>query len=164
VNFGGDGRLTITRQDNGEHVSVRYRRKDGTYDQKALAKLNRVMHCSLTGKETAMSVRLIEILDVVEDHFGKKGLILLSGYRTPKLNIRVKGAARRSLHMLGWAADIRIPGHTAAEIEAYARKGGAGGVGFYPDAGFVHLDAGRPRNWTVRSARHAAPAPVPVKH
>jgi uncharacterized protein YcbK (DUF882 family) len=163
VNFGGDGRLSVTRQDNGEHVSVRYRRKNGSYDPAALAKLNRVMHCSLTGRETAMSVRLIEILDVVEDKFGKKGIVLLSGYRTPTLNARVKGAARRSTHMLGWAADIRIPGHTAAEIEAFARKGGAGGVGFYPDAGFVHLDAGRPRNWTVRSAPSGKPAPVKVK-
>ncbi len=160
VNFGGDGRLEITRKDNGERVRVRYRRKDGSYDKRALAKLNRVMRCSLTGKETAMSVRLFEILDVVEDKFGKKGLVLLSGYRTPKLNARVKGAARRSTHMLGWAADIRIPGHTAAEIEAFARKGGAGGVGYYPDAGFVHLDAGRPRSWTVRSPR---PAAIPVK-
>lgn len=164
VNFGGDGRLEVTRKDNGEHVRVRYRRKDGSYDPAALAKLNRVMHCSLTGRETAMSVRLIEILDVVEDKFGKKGILLLSGYRTPTLNARVKGAARRSTHMLGWAADIRIPGHTAGEIEAYASKGGAGGVGYYPDAGFVHLDAGRPRNWTVRSAPAAAkPVPVPVK-
>lgn len=160
VNFGGDGRLEITRKDNGEHVRARYRRKDGSYDPAGLAKLNRVMHCSLTGKEIAMSVRLIEILDVVEDKFGKKGIILLSGYRTPTLNARVKGAARRSTHMLGWAADIRIPGHTAEEIEAYARKGGAGGVGYYPDAGFVHLDAGRPRSWTVRSAPPVAPAPA----
>lgn len=163
VNFGGDGRLTITRQDNGEHIRVRYRKKNGSYDQAALAKINRVMHCSLTGKETAISVRLVEILDVVEDRFGKKGLTLLSGYRTPKLNARVKGAARRSTHMLGWAADIRIPGHTAAEIEAYAKHGGAGGVGYYPDAGFVHLDAGRPRSWMVRSAPPAIPAVSPAK-
>ncbi len=160
VNFGGDGRLEIIRKDNGERVRVRYRRKDGSYDIAALAKLNRVMRCSLTGKDITMSVRLIEIMDVVEDKFGKKGLVLLSGYRTPALNTMVKGAARRSTHMLGWAADIRIPGHTSGEIEAYARKGAAGGVGYYPDAGFVHLDAGRARNWTVRSPRPAAAMPI----
>ena len=164
ANLGGDGRLALTRRDNGEHIRVRYRRKDGTYNQAALGEINRVMRCSLTGKEIAMSVKLVEIMDAVEDRFGGNGLILLSGYRTPKLNIRVKGAARRSMHMLGWAADIKIPGYTPAAVAAYARKGNVGGVGFYPDAGFVHLDAGRPRSWTVRSPRPAAPAPVPVKH
>jgi uncharacterized protein YcbK (DUF882 family) len=163
VNLGGDGVLALTRRDNGERIRARYRKKDGSYDQAALAQINRLMRCSLTGKETAMSVKLIEILDVVEDRFGGNGLTLLSGYRTPRLNVRVAGAARRSTHMLGWAADIRIPGHTPAAGAAYAKKGNAGGVGFYPDAGFVHLDAGRPRTWTVRQARPAAPVPAKVK-
>ncbi len=150
VNLGGDGRLTLTRQDNGELMRVRYRNKDGAYNQAALAKIGRVMRCSLTGKETEISIKLVEILDAIEDRFGNRGLTLLSGYRTPRLNSRVSGAARRSLHMLGWAADIRIPGYSPAAVASYAMKIHAGGIGYYPDVGFLHLDAGRIRHWVVR--------------
>ena len=160
ANLGGDGRLTLTRRDTGDRVSAAYRGRDGAYDQAELAKLNRLMRCSLTGRETAVSIKLIEILDAIDDKFGKNGLTLLSGYRTPRLNGRVPGAARRSLHMLGWAADIMVPGRTPAETAAYARKLKKGGVGYYPDAAFTHLDAGRARYWVVRRAakpRAAAP-------
>ncbi len=149
VNLGGNGSLTLTRYDNGEKVTVRYRRKDGTYDADALIKLDYHMRCSLTGKQTHMSVKLLELLDAVEDRFGKRGLVLLSGYRTPKNNGKTSGAAKRSLHMLGWAADIRIPGYSSTRVRSFARKKWVGGVGYYPYKGFVHLDVGKARYWAV---------------
>ena len=161
VNFGGDGRLSLTRSDTGEQVTARYRNRDGTYNQAELAKINRIMRCRLTGKETDMSIKLIEILDAVEDKFGKHGLVILSGYRTPVLNKQVPGAARWSMHMLGWAADIRIPGCSPAKVAAYAKKRHTGGVGYYPDAAFTHLDAGRPRYWVVRRPRQPGAAGKP---
>ena len=158
MNLGGDGRLLLTRQDTGEQAAAVYRRADGTYDEAGLARLNRLMRCRLTGKETAVSIKLIEILDAIEDKFGKKGLLLLSGYRTPTLNRQVSGAARRSLHMLGWAADIRVAGRGADKVTAYARKLHAGGVGYYPDAAFTHIDAGRTRHWVQKRPRAIAPS------
>ena len=163
VNLGGNGRLTLNRPDFREQISARYRNKNGTYNQAELAKINHIMRCRLTGKETLISIKLIEILDAVEDHYGKQGLYLLSGYRTPVLNGQVPGAARRSLHMLGWAADIRVPGGAPDKVAAYARKIKAGGVGYYPDAAFVHLDAGRPRHWMVRRPPTVKPAPAAPK-
>lgn len=151
VNLGGDGALTLLRNDTRESATVRYRGKDGAYSQPELARLSRLMRCSATGKETPMSVRLVEILDAVEDRFGSRGLVLLSGYRSPRFNRKVKGAARWSLHMLGWAADIRVPGRQPREVAEFAAGLGAGGVGYYPDAAFVHLDAGRSRHWEVRN-------------
>ena len=149
VNLGGNGKLTLTRNDNGEKLTVRYRLPDGSYDAEALAKLNHLMRCSLTGRETKMSVKLIELLDAVEDKFGKKGLILLSGYRTPKLNCHTLGAVKHSLHMLGWAADIKVPGYSSTKVKKYAQKLWVGGVGYYPYKGFTHLDVGKPRYWVV---------------
>lgn len=153
VNLGGDGRLTLTRPDRREKITAVYRRKDGTYDRNEIKKIKWIMRSGGTGEETEPALLLLEILDAVEDRFGGKGLILLSGYRTPRFNSRVPGAARWSMHMLGWAADIRAPGRSALTVARFARKLGAGGVGYYPDAAFVHLDAGHPRHWTVRSAR-----------
>ena len=165
VNLGGNGRLTLIRSDNGEKLTVRYRLADGTYDAAALAKLDHHMRCSLTGRETRMSVKLIELLDAVEDKFGKKGLTLLSGYRTPKNNGHTAGAARHSLHMLGWAADIKIPGYSSTKVKKYGQRLWVGGVGYYPYKGFTHLDVGKPRYWAVgrpprrrrfrRAPRHA---------
>lgn len=149
VNLGGNGKLTLTRNDNGEKMTVRYRRPDGSYDPDALARLDHLMRCSLTGRETRMSVKLIELLDAVEDKFGKKGLTLLSGYRTFRNNGLTPGAVKNSLHMMGWAADIKIPGCSSTRVRKYARKLWAGGVGYYPYKGFTHLDVGNPRYWSV---------------
>lgn len=159
VNLGGDGLLTLQRNDTRESAAVRYRGKDGSYDKAELARLDRLMRCSATGKETQMSVRLVEILDAVEDRFGGRGLVLLSGYRSPRFNRKVQGAARWSLHMLGWAADIRVPGRTPLEVADFAARLGAGGVGHYPDAAFVHLDAGRTRSWEVKKPEPPAKKP-----
>jgi uncharacterized protein YcbK (DUF882 family) len=155
LNLGGNGKLTITRRDTGEKVVINYRTKDGGYDMDEIAKFNHVTRCSLDGTEADMSIKLVELLDAVEDHFGKRGLILLSGYRTQELNRTLPGAAEHSLHMLGWAADIRVPGYTASAIKKYALRLGVGGVGYYPSKGFTHIDVGRVRYWMVRA---------PVRH
>jgi len=162
VNLGGNGSLTLTRQDTGEKINAHYRNKDGSYDPEELAKINHIMRCSLDGNETAIAVKLVELLDAVEDKFGKKGLVLLSGYRTPKLNRQVPGAAKNSLHMLGWAADIKIPGYSSTKVKKYGQKMDIGGVGYYPYKGFTHLDVGNPRYWVVRRAvRRHKPARKP---
>jgi uncharacterized protein YcbK (DUF882 family) len=150
VNLGGDGRLTLQRPSTGERLTAAYRRKDGSYDQAALANLNRLLRCSSTGKETPVSIKLLEILDAVEDRFGSPWLNVLSGYRSPRFNREVPGAARRSLHMLGWAADIRVPGRAPSEVAEFAEKLKAGGVGHYASAAFVHLDSGRARRWDYK--------------
>ncbi len=155
VNLGGNGILSLTRQNTGERLTVRYRGRNGAYNQAALAKIGRLMRCSLTGRETPVAVRLVELLDAVEDRFGNQGIILLSGYRTPRLNGLVPGAARRSLHMLGWAADIRVPGYSPDQVASYAIEMRAGGVGRYQEAAFIHLDAGQSRYWAGRTPRSA---------
>lgn len=159
ASFGGNGSLTLVRYDNNEKITARYRRADGSYDGVELKMLDQAMRCSLTGRSVRMSVKLVELLDAIEDKFGKKGLVLLSGYRTPKNNHRTPGAARESLHMLGWAADIRIPGYSSTKVKTYARKLGAGGVGYYPYKGFTHLDVGDTRYWVMRRPTRRRRAP-----
>ncbi len=150
VNLGGDGTITITRRNTGETLTAEYRNADGTYNQEELAKINQIMRCSFTGEQVPMAVKLIELLDAVEDHFGKRGLILLSGYRTPEYNRTIRGAAKNSLHTLGWAADIRIPGCGTANVKKFGLQMAVGGVGYYPSMGFTHLDVGRVRYWEVK--------------
>ena len=58
------------------------------------------------------------------------------------------GAAKNSLHMDGRAIDIRIPGYDLRQLQRAALALGKGGVGYYPDSQFVHVDTGRVRQWT----------------
>ena len=55
--------------------------------------------------------------------------------------------ASGSLHMLGQAIDIRLPGVDTARLRDAAQRLAIGGVGYYPTSDFVHVDIGRVRRW-----------------
>jgi len=58
-----------------------------------------------------------------------------------------EGVAQHSLHIEGWAIDIRVPGRDLAVLRRAALALEAGGVGYYPRSDFVHVDVGRVRTW-----------------
>lgn len=79
---------------------------------------------------------------------------IISGYRSPHTNAILRerggamtGVASHSLHMEGKAIDIRVPGVRLDNLRAAARSLKLGGVGFYPEPNFVHVDTGRVRQW-----------------
>ncbi len=78
---------------------------------------------------------------------GSGRITILSGYRTPRTNAILKGAAPDSFHMYGRAVDFRVDGLSAEETARLARHLEIGGVGRYPVSGFTHIDSGRIRTW-----------------
>ena len=60
---------------------------------------------------------------------------------------RGAGVARKSLHQVGMAIDIRVPGRRLRDLRRAAFVLKAGGVGYYPRSRFVHVDTGRVRYW-----------------
>ena len=79
---------------------------------------------------------------------------VISGYRSPQTNsiLRTRGGshtgvASGSLHMVGKAIDIRMPGVKLAHLHGAAMSLKLGGVGYYPSSDFVHVDTGRVRYW-----------------
>ncbi len=84
--------------------------------------------------------------------YEQQPLHVLSGYRSPSTNaqmrLRSRGVARDSFHMYGMATDLRMPGRGVGELRRAALSLDAGGVGFYPRAGFVHVDSGPIRTWS----------------
>ena len=76
-----------------------------------------------------------------------------SGYRNPNTNARTEGAAKNSMHMRGRAVDIIIPDLPVSYLGKLAQHYAAGGVGFYPDRGFIHIDTGNVRSWVTRGKR-----------
>ena len=57
------------------------------------------------------------------------------------------GVATRSLHLEGRALDIRFTDVPLRQLRDAALALQAGGVGYYPSSGFVHIDTGRVRRW-----------------
>jgi len=93
---------------------------------------------------------LAENLQVLRDEIGVP-IRVISGYRSPKYNVRI-GGARRSQHMIAKAADIIIPGMTSnmvREVIILLIKEGkmkSGGVGLYTT--FTHYDIrGKNARW-----------------
>lgn len=88
---------------------------------------------------------LVGLLEVIRAHFDKP-VIINSGYRTPAHNQNVGGSSG-SKHMLGLAADIRLPGISPEEVARYAdNELKAGGVGRY--SSFTHVDVANYRRWS----------------
>ena len=73
--------------------------------------------------------------------------LLISGYRTPKTNRMLRGAARNSYHMRGMAADIRLKSRSMRQVAQAAQATNGGGVGYYGRSNFVHMDNGPVRTW-----------------
>lgn len=87
---------------------------------------------------------LLVLLEDIRSHFGAP-VTVNSGYRSPSYNAKI-GGARRSRHVMGLAADIRVRGATPDEVAAYAEALGVGGLGRYRT--FTHVDiAGAGRRW-----------------
>jgi uncharacterized protein YcbK (DUF882 family) len=77
---------------------------------------------------------------------------VISGYRSPATNAILHAesgqVAVKSLHMEGRAIDISVAGMDLDYLHQAALGLGAGGVGYYPVSGFVHVDVGNVRNWS----------------
>ena len=96
-------------------------------------------------RAVAIDVRLFDLLAGIQTLLcltqgHEVELVLNSGYRTPRRNATLEGAAANSQHIHGRAADITVPGVAPAIVQAVADRAGAPGLGRYP--GFTHVDTG----------------------
>ncbi len=147
---GGDGRLVLYSDANDEVREFIYRRPDGAWDESALRAMFQFFR-SPDGATRAMDRRLVQLLDQIQDHFGVDVIEIISGYRSPAYNAKLKAeghaVASDSRHMEGDAADVHVDDITEIALRDYAQSLRCGGVGFYPALHFVHLDFGPIRQW-----------------
>jgi uncharacterized protein YcbK (DUF882 family) len=125
---------------------------DGEYIDESLSNINYLMRDFRNDEVKAIHPQLLNLLHAITDRLGTtKPIQLVSGYRSPATNAmlhaRSNGVAKHSLHMDGMASDIRIPGHDLRELHKVAISLRGGGVGYYPQSDFVHVDVGRVRYW-----------------
>ena len=84
-----------------------------------------------------LSPVLVERLEALRAQWCKP-IIVTSGYRCPPHNVQVKGA-KKSLHMIGQAADIVVPFNEQSVVEVFARRAGFTQVIPYGRRNFMHL-------------------------
>jgi uncharacterized protein YcbK (DUF882 family) len=125
---------------------------EGEYVPDALAAINRALRDFMSGQVYAIAPTLLDAMHQIGRRLETDCRFeLVCGYRSPETNAKLSrmysGVAPRSLHMTGEAADIALPGRTLREVHETALALQAGGVGFYPNEDFVHIDVGRVRHW-----------------
>lgn len=106
-----------------------------------------------TGEVRHFNPKLFDVVSQVAASLGKADaeIHIICGYRTPSSNnylrTHTSGVAKNSLHMLAEAMDIRLPGIRTSVFRDAALALHQGGVGYYPESNFVHVDVGRVRHW-----------------
>jgi uncharacterized protein YcbK (DUF882 family) len=123
------------------------------------------------GEVKAMDPKLFDLLDKLQTEIKKKHPTLsvtfdvVSSYRTPETNENLRDAggsqAKYSQHMLGKAMDIRVPGVSTVELRNIATCLKGGGVGYYAEDQFVHVDVGRVRYWPSHDYLSSLPCKNP---
>lgn len=149
--IGKERSLSFNHLHTGEKLKLTYW-ADGEYLSESLAEINHLLRDFRTGERHKMDPELIDLLHRLQVATGNhRAFEIISGYRSPKTNAMLRssssGVAKKSLHMLGQAIDVRLPGTDLKHLHKAALEAKSGGVGLYTGSNFVHLDTGRVRNW-----------------
>lgn len=145
-------RLKFYHLHTGERLDIVYRRGE-EYIPEALNSIDRYLRDHRTGDIRHYDPRVLDLLHDLTAELDKPNgeIDVLCGYRTPWSNEFLRthghGVARHSLHMQAMAIDIRLPGVRTVDLRNAALALHRGGVGYYPQSAFVHVDVGRVRRW-----------------
>jgi uncharacterized protein YcbK (DUF882 family) len=125
---------------------------DGGYLPEALRQINHLLRDFRTEEIHVIDLNLLDTLHDLAASTGSGGVYdVISGYRSPATNAQLRkksnGVAKRSLHMLGRAIDVRLADVDSKILRDAAIRLKKGGVGYYARSDFVHLDTGRFRTW-----------------
>ncbi len=145
-------RLRLYHLHTGQHINVVYRVGD-RYLPNAVAQLDHFLRDHRTGDVKDYDLKEFDLLhDLMARLNDPDGTIdIVCGYRTPWSNNYLRehghGVALHSEHMQAKAIDIRIPGVPTAKVRDAALALHRGGVGYYKQSNFVHVDVGPVRRW-----------------
>ncbi|MGI4850584.1 MAG: YcbK family protein [Janthinobacterium lividum] len=118
---------------------------EGQYLPDALKRINHILRDKINGKVSKIDQRLLDLMHAMQHKIGaKKPMEIICGYRSQETNQHLRkistGVAKNSLHMTGRAVDIRMEGFPLSKFRDLAKSLKAGGVGYYPQSNFIHVD------------------------
>ncbi|GGY42227.1 DUF882 domain-containing protein [Pseudoduganella sp. SL102] len=125
---------------------------EGQFIPDALQDINKLLRDHRSNTIATIDPALLLLVEKVSAQFGSNNVVhIISGYRSPETNRKLAaasgGVARHSMHLEGKAIDLRIPGKDLKQVHKAALALKSGGVGYYHDSQFVHMDTGRVRHW-----------------
>ena len=135
----------------GESLTALYWQQ-GHYVAGGLSEIDYVLRDFRTGDVHPIDPYLLDLVHSLRLKIEYDGPVhVISGYRSPKTNAmlaqRSGKVAKNSYHVKGMAIDLRLPGRRLEDVRATAMQLAGGGVGFYPESQFVHMDTGPVRAW-----------------
>ena len=135
----------------GRSIEVTYY-ANGAYRPRALKELKVFLADWRDKEQKDIDPRVLDILWQIQQRtHNHRTFEVISAYRSPKTNAMLRkttrGVAKHSQHVIGKAIDVRLRGLDTAKLRDTARALHEGGVGYYAQSDFVHIDAGRPRYW-----------------
>jgi len=144
--------LKLYRAETSEMIEVIYY-KDGQLDYEGYYKVCQLLRDTHQNVAVQMDPVLLDVLCGVQGYYKAYGydypIVINSGFRTKKTNdaLAIEGAVKNSMHLYGKAVDLRMPYITPRHLGLVGLYFKQGGVGFYENKNFVHLDTGRLRVW-----------------
>ncbi len=143
--------IALYNAHTGESVKTVYW-ANGDYVNDSLVEISRLLRDYRTEDVIPFDPRLIDTLYRLRRKVGvRRPFHVVSGYRSPITNEILRknnsAVAKNSYHMRGMAVDMYLPKVELKALQRAALSLRAGGVGYYPKTGFVHLDSGRVRSW-----------------
>lgn len=150
------GEIWLRAENLGEEFKGNIYKKDGTFDDAALAKIDDLFRCIKTGEVRAVKAELVEQMSRIYDHFGGKQIQLVSGHRYAERD--------SSRHFHASAMDIRVKDTSYRQVHEFAGTLDSGhmGLGQYPTSQFVHIDFRAPgepsfrwTDWSGHSSKKA---------
>lgn len=144
-------RLKLKNVHTGETFEGPYRDATGPIPD-AIADLIHFLRDFHVNKVGPLDVGTLDFLADVMDAVGESTASVLSAYRTPETNAKLRatmfGVAEKSQHLYGRAIDVSFD-RRLLDAETAARRMARGGVGWYPRSHFIHLDTGPTRSWEM---------------
>jgi len=143
--------LAMNNLHTGETLESRYF-NGHRYVRSELKRLNHICRDFRRNEIYPMDKKLFDQISQIQSLIGCEAEVqIISGYRSPATNQMLRngssGVAKKSYHMQGRAFDFRLDGVSLKKVHEAALSLKAGGVGYYPRSGFVHIDTGPVRRW-----------------
>ncbi|MBS0364612.1 MAG: DUF882 domain-containing protein [Proteobacteria bacterium] len=145
--------LSLIHTHTGERLTSVYF-DQGEYRSAELARIDYLLRDFRSGEVHPIDPAVLDILaDLRVQADRDEPYEVICGYRCPRTNAMLRGrsshsgVAEHSMHLLGRAIDIRLPGVSSARLRDLAMGLERGGVGYYASSDFIHVDNGRVRYW-----------------
>jgi len=143
--------LSLYHLHTTETLRIVYRER-GELIPAALDEINYFLRDFRNEQMHEIDVALLDDLCKLHAAFDGRGHFeVISGYRSPHTNEALRhvstGVAKDSFHLSGRAIDVRLTSAKTDKLRDAAIALRSGGVGYYPESNFVHIDTGAFRTW-----------------